>query len=274
MELRIRLSTLLGRDQYPGELAGWGPVHAELARDLATTLTRAEWRYAITDRRGQLLHSGITRARPAGHPTRTGRSQAVVELQVPAATLRALVPESSELGGWVAVVADLAHRHAASEGVEGDRYAADADRRHPGTALRRHLQIRDRQCTFFTCRAPARATDQDHTRDHARGGDTSEDNLGGACRHDHRLKHEGGWTLTQPEPGRFTWTSRLGRTYQTWPSPIIETLPDPIPRDRDPYPRTVPNDQDWENSTILDEALPELEPPPPSYDPGDDPPPF
>jgi hypothetical protein len=26
-------------------------------------------------------------------------------------------------------------------------------------------------------------------------------NLGDACRHDHRLKHEGGWQLHQPEPG-------------------------------------------------------------------------
>jgi hypothetical protein len=33
LELRARLSTLLGRDQYPAELAGWGYLHAELARE-------------------------------------------------------------------------------------------------------------------------------------------------------------------------------------------------------------------------------------------------
>ena len=38
LEVRVRLSTLLGLDEYPGELAGWGPVHAELARQLARTL--------------------------------------------------------------------------------------------------------------------------------------------------------------------------------------------------------------------------------------------
>jgi hypothetical protein len=70
MELRVRLSTLLGQDQYPAELAGWGPVHAELARDLATTLGGAEWRFAITDEQGQLSHCGITRSRPTGTPTR------------------------------------------------------------------------------------------------------------------------------------------------------------------------------------------------------------
>ena len=35
IELRVRVSTLLGHDQYPGEIAGWGPVHAELTRDLS-----------------------------------------------------------------------------------------------------------------------------------------------------------------------------------------------------------------------------------------------
>lgn len=52
------------------------------------------------------------------------------------------------------------------------------------------------------CRAPARGTDTDHTLDHARGGATVEYNLGNTCKHDHRVKHEGGWQLHQPEPGQ------------------------------------------------------------------------
>ncbi|HVE95513.1 MAG TPA: hypothetical protein VNA67_00745 [Pseudonocardiaceae bacterium] len=43
MELRVRLSTLLGHDQHPAELAGWGYLHAELARDLVGTLGQAQW---------------------------------------------------------------------------------------------------------------------------------------------------------------------------------------------------------------------------------------
>jgi hypothetical protein len=70
MELWVRLSTLLGGDEYPAELAGWGPVHAELARDLATTLGGAQWRFAITDEQGHLSHCGITAARPTGAPGR------------------------------------------------------------------------------------------------------------------------------------------------------------------------------------------------------------
>jgi hypothetical protein len=79
----LRLPTLLGHDQYPAELAGWGPVHAELARELATALGGAQWRFAITDELGHLHHCGITQVRPTGIPTRTAACRAVVELAVP-----------------------------------------------------------------------------------------------------------------------------------------------------------------------------------------------
>ena len=81
------------------------------------------------------------------------------------------------------------------------------------------------------CRAPARSADKDHTLDHAKGGPSTGPNLGDACRHDHRLKGEGGWALHQSQHGVFCWTSRLGHTYQRQPPAIIEPLPDPIPRD-------------------------------------------
>jgi hypothetical protein len=96
-----------------------------------------------------------------------------------------------------------------------------------------------------------------------------------ACRHDHRLKHEGGWQLHQPEPGHFTWTSRLGHPYERHPPAIIEPLPDPIPRDRSPFPLTIPLDDDWEDTQIWDDPEPEPEPdPPPEPDPRADIPPF
>ncbi|MGH3812848.1 MAG: DUF222 domain-containing protein [Pseudonocardiaceae bacterium] len=205
LELRVRLSTLLGHDQYPAELAGWGPLHAELAHDLATTLGGATWRFAITDDHGQLTHCGTTRARPTGTPTRAAACQAIVELQVTATTLRALAADPTTPTGWTDVVADLTRQLDHDTGE--DPFAGDVDRRGPGAALRRYLEIRDRYCVMIGCRAPARTTDKDHTLDHAHGGPTTGPNLGDACRHDHRLKHEGGWTLHQPEPGVFIWTT-------------------------------------------------------------------
>ncbi|MEV0974376.1 HNH endonuclease signature motif containing protein [Microtetraspora glauca] len=67
-ELRVQVSTLMHLDDLPAELAGWGPIHAHLARRLAKRQIGGEWRFAICDEQGQLLHAGITRRRPAGWP--------------------------------------------------------------------------------------------------------------------------------------------------------------------------------------------------------------
>ena len=50
-----------------------------------------------------------------------------------------------------------------------------------------------------------------------------------ACRHDHRVKHEGGWHLAQPEAGTFVWTSPTGHSYERLPRPVIPDVPDPAP---------------------------------------------
>jgi hypothetical protein len=272
MELRARLSTLLGHDEFPGELAGWGPIHAGLTRNLATLMSRGQWRFAITDEHGQLLHCGITSVRPAGSARRSASSREIVELQIPAMMLRELASNADTVGGWTPVVADLARQYATAQGhPEGD-----PTRRTPGAELRRYIQIRDRHCIMIGCRAPARGTDADHTLDAALGGTTTEDNIGPACRHDHRLKHDGGWRLDQLKPGHFRWISRLGHTYEVDPSPIIEPLPDPIPRDGPAPPLHIPLDDDlaiWDDSPPDGATGPP--PGPPSLPaPEDTPPPF
>jgi HNH endonuclease len=90
---------------------------------------------------------------------------------------------------------------------------ADPTARLPGAALRRWISVRDRTCVFPGCRVPAHRADADHTTEHARGGSTTDDNLGPGCRHDHRLRHDGGWRIVQTRPirglifdrGRMRW---------------------------------------------------------------------
>ena len=131
VELRVQLSTLLGHDQYPAEAAGWGPVHAELARDLAATLGAAQWRFVVTDEHGYPIRCGITRARPAGTAARATSCRALVELQVPIAALHTLEAEPDSLGRWAPVVADLVRQLADDLPDQGRddpaRRAADDD---------------------------------------------------------------------------------------------------------------------------------------------------
>jgi hypothetical protein len=59
--VRVRLSTLLGLDEHPAELPRWGPIPAPAARDLIATQHSAEWRIAIVDTHGYLLHAEVKR---------------------------------------------------------------------------------------------------------------------------------------------------------------------------------------------------------------------
>jgi hypothetical protein len=63
VQVTVALSTLLGVDSQPGELAGHGPIPAALARAIAFDPT-GTWRRLVTDPHGQLLDYGRTRYRP------------------------------------------------------------------------------------------------------------------------------------------------------------------------------------------------------------------
>lgn len=84
-------------------------------------------------------------------------------------------------------------------------------------SMRRWLNVRNRTCVNPTCRQPARRCDQDHTLAYHKGGRTCPCNLGPHCRSDHQLKQIPGWTLSQPEPGRFTLRTPAGLTYHSTP---------------------------------------------------------
>ncbi len=79
IDIRIDLETLAGLNEHPGEIPGWGPVIADIARHITETNPKAQWRTTITDPvTGDVIHTGITRRRPtpplrrhieATHPT-------------------------------------------------------------------------------------------------------------------------------------------------------------------------------------------------------------
>jgi Domain of unknown function (DUF222) len=64
VDIQVPLTTLLGLSDFPGELAGYGPVIADIARQVVAEQTDATWRFSVYDPHGQLIHHGITRRRP------------------------------------------------------------------------------------------------------------------------------------------------------------------------------------------------------------------
>ncbi|MBP2368694.1 HNH endonuclease signature motif containing protein [Pseudonocardia parietis] len=237
IEIRIRLSTLLGHDEHPAEIPGLGPLLAGPARDAVARHRHAEWRFAVTDTDGHLLLADHTRQRPVpapgGRPGPVQSHGGVVELQVPATLLTALVADPPP--GWQRLIADLAAQYSRRDHL---RAALDEQphARFPHRALRRHIEIRDRTCRYPGCRRPARKAQQDHTHEHRHGGVTVETNLGALCIVHHSLKTAGHWRLTQPTPGTFRWTSPLRHSYLTRGEPVCPPLPDPVPPGRDDEP--------------------------------------
>ncbi len=146
-----------------------------------------------------------------------------VEIQVIAAvgTLAGLDDNPAELVGHGPIPATVGRTLAAD--ANWRRVLTDPEtgtvldlghRRIPTPALARLIRHRDTRCVFPGCGMPATCCDIDHTVAHATGGRTALDNLGLLCRHHHSAKHRGGWTLGQPEPGIFIWTSPTSRIHR------------------------------------------------------------
>ncbi|MGH8836580.1 MAG: hypothetical protein ACRDWG_16525, partial [Actinomycetes bacterium] len=69
IQVTVPATTLLGLTDIPGELAGYGPITAEVARRI---VAHGTWRRLLTDpASGQLL---VTAGRPTAHPHNWPRS--------------------------------------------------------------------------------------------------------------------------------------------------------------------------------------------------------
>ncbi len=156
IDVTVALSTLMGLDELPAELAGLGPIPAEQARALALGGT---WRRIVTDPlTGAVLDVGRTRYRPPA-------------------------------------------------------------------PLAEHVIARDGVCAAPGCGVPGHRCDLDHTTEYhgtpANGapqrGSTAADNLGPLSTRCHRLKTDGGFTLTQIQPGVCEWHTPAGLTYRVTP---------------------------------------------------------
>ena len=76
VDIGVDLTTLAGLDENPGEILGYGPVAADIGRQVAAKQHKTEWRYTVTDpESGQVLHTGITNRRPTAALKRTVQTQ-------------------------------------------------------------------------------------------------------------------------------------------------------------------------------------------------------
>jgi len=256
VQVSIRLTTLLGLDRFPADLAGWGPFDATHARALAKGLSHGQWRWACTDAQGRVELTALCYARPEGWRPRKAWSKGTLDILFDRDDLHDALHDPSTPAEWRSVLIALAHDlrrqedlrlaswerrqderdEAAWAGISPEARAAEltllkqeAARRFPRVGLRRHLHLKYATCVGIGCDRPATRSDIDHNRDHAHGGPTLESNLCPACGRDHDLKTKGGWRLDRLDDYRFRWTTRLGQKRIVTIEPVLTRLPRPGP---------------------------------------------
>ncbi|MDX1469309.1 MAG: hypothetical protein R3258_08200, partial [Acidimicrobiia bacterium] len=74
VHMTVSLETLAGLSEAPGELDGFAPVAAEVARQVARTLPSSEWTAAVTCSHGEIVHVGTVRRRPSPKVSRHVRA--------------------------------------------------------------------------------------------------------------------------------------------------------------------------------------------------------
>ena len=251
LDLTISWPALAGQSDTAATLSRIGPVTAAQALPLAVTAAadpRATWRVVLVGPDGRALaveHIRRPRTRapartgpPGTGPPGTGAAPAPgvtgrVTVTFPRAALAQPPPSTSGTPSpgcpgsgiltatWRAATRAAARADAAraadAAAPGGCAHTAAAPGYRPPPRIREHVTARDHTCRGPRCGQPAWRADLDHTIPYDQGGLTCPCDLGAVCRRHHRLKQHPGWTLTQPRPGIFSWTTPAGRTYTTHP---------------------------------------------------------
>ncbi len=230
--LTIPLATLIELADRPGEIPGLGPVDPWLGRDLARASAaspKTTWCLTVTDDQGHAIGHGCARPEPRKHPRRRAdqRGTGPPGGHDPPGPGFTFTPADADgppggYGSW-----------RFTTGIHGqpalliaiDPIAIDecdhrfqAKGHDPGVKLRHLSQIRHAMCTGPMCRRPSVRSDFEHNTPYDQGGRSCLCNGGPKCRHEHRLKQDPRWTVEQPTPSTFRWTTPSGRQYTTEPT--------------------------------------------------------
>jgi hypothetical protein len=232
INVTVGYGTLLGLDDRPAELAGFGPVSADVARRLAMAGT---WRRLLVDEpSGTVLDVGTTRYVPPADMVELVRERnrtcVIPTCGMPARQCQTdhTVP-FPRVDGRPAVAPDRDDRRDApgpdgGDHASGGRAAPGGGRTGDGRALSGGVDSGDgRALSGGEAPGHGRTPDGDECAD----GRTAVANLGPLCATHHLLKTHGGFRLEQPRPGSFVLRTPGGHVYLQAPDrpPGVPLLP-------------------------------------------------
>jgi hypothetical protein len=260
VEVQLKLTTLIRRDDDPGLVGGFGSVHAEIARLVALDPSaKPTWRWSVFGDDGELLHHGLTLHRPeaaivdsrfatgtdgsAGLVADERRCRCVrfepgerrdtVELQLTPRTLAELLADSDLAPGYERVVADIARQVADDKDANPPGKWAQTDDqgrlldhghtgRLPNAVEDAFVRARDRSCRTPGCRRRASRCEMDHRIEHAKGGPSHRGCVDCRCKRHHHMRHHDGFHVNKI--GSTTiWTIPSGRSFAVPDNDIVLT---------------------------------------------------
>jgi Domain of unknown function (DUF222) len=256
VNITVPLATWLGQSDTPADVAGFGLLDAEDARDLLAAAARhphTRWCVTAVHPDGTAAAHGCAHGRhPPPGPASGGRSRGPAPgPDPPPGPARPTATDTHSAGpgpgpppgtaGTAGTagpaptcgpapcpdpppglaprdyLASLRIRIAPIARGHCDHARAEAGYR-PSRALQHLVKVRNARCTAPGCGRPAARCDLDHTVAWEHGGLTCECDLAPLCRHHHRCKQSQGWKLEQPSPGVLRWRTPAGRSYITTPT--------------------------------------------------------
>jgi len=200
INLLVPVGTAFGWSAMPGE-AGRDIVGPQALRDMMQAASRhpaTRWCVTLVGGDGTAVAHGCARGRHEWDPPPDPAGNAAAQAALAEFLARLKIAVEPIAKG------NCDHRHAEPQ-------------YRPSRKLGHLIRARNATCPAPGCQASSQHSDLDHTRPWP-DGPTDECNVGPPCRHHHRTKQAPGWTLEQPEPGVFRWTTPGGRTYDTRPT--------------------------------------------------------
>ena len=210
--ITVPLGTALGRSEVPGDVAGYGLVDAQTARDLLTAAARhrdTRWCLTVLNPDGTAAAHGCAAGRhscpPGAGPPGTGPPG-------PPGTgpPGPPGPQATQFLRTLNIILNPVIRGPC------DHTQAESGYR-PSRKLQHLVNARNPSCSAPGCGRPAARCDLDHSTPWDKGGLTCPCNLAPLCRRHHRCKQSQRWKLEQTSPGILVWRTPAGLTYTTTP---------------------------------------------------------
>ncbi len=220
----ISLNTLIGLDNHPAELVGYGPLPAHIARQIARD---GVLRRLLTDPVTGALVNVDGHTHPDGFTPDPPDDTGPPDTSPPDTGPRDTDPPDDDASPDHATAARVTTTDCPVATTGGGPY-------RPRTALDRLVRLRDQVCSAMSCRRRADTCDLDHMIAHPEGP-TCACNLHPLCRRHHLMKHRTTWHVTALRDGSRLWTSPTGHTYLAPARPFLEQPqvipPNPAQRD-------------------------------------------